>query len=60
MTAALLAATNTFVFLTASMSILPRIGLGADGVWLAAPMAEMLSLCLTVFLLKKNQKRFGY
>ena len=60
MTSAFMACMNTFVFLTSAMFLLPRIGLGADGVWLAAPMAEMLSLCLTVFLLKKNQKQFGY
>ena len=60
MTSAFMACMNTFVFLTSAMFLLPKIGLGADGVWLAAPMAEMLSLCLTVFLLKKNQKQFGY
>ena len=60
MTAAFMACTNTFVFLTASMFLLPKIGLGADGVWLAAPMAEMLSLCLTVFLLRKNKAALGY
>ena len=60
MTAAFMACTNTFVFLTASMFLLPKIGLGADGVWLAAPMAEMLSMCLTIFLLRKNKERIGY
>ena len=60
MTSALMACTNTFVFLVAAMNILPRLGLGADGVWLAAPCAEFLSLCLTVFLLRKNRARFGY
>lgn len=60
MTSALMACTNTFVFLVAAMTILPRLGLGADGVWLAAPCAEFLSLCLTIFLLRKNRKRFGY
>lgn len=59
-TSAFVACMNTFVFLTSSMFLLPRIGLGADGVWLAAPMAEFLTLCLTVFLLRKNRAKFGY
>lgn len=57
---AFMACMNTFVFLVGAMLILPKLGLGADGVWLAVPVAELLSLFLTVFLLRKNQKRFGY
>ena len=59
-TSALMACTNTFVFLTASMFLLPKLGLGADGVWLAVPCAELLTLCLTFFLLRKNREKFGY
>lgn len=59
-TSALMACTNTFVFLVAAMTLLPKLGLGADGVWLATPVAEFLSLCLTIFLLRKNKARFGY
>ena len=59
-TSALMACTNTFVFLVAAMTLLPKLGLGADGVWLATPVAEFLSLCLTIFLLRKNKSRFGY
>jgi hypothetical protein len=36
------------------------MGLGADGVWLAVPCAELLTLCLSIFLLRKNKSRFGY
>jgi len=57
---AFMACMNTFVFLVAAMFLLPRLGLGADGVWLAVPAAEFLSLCLTTFLLRKNKERFGY
>ena len=59
-TSAFMACMNTFVFLVAAMFTLPRLGLGADGVWLATPAAEAMSLCLTIFLLRKNQKKFGY
>jgi len=57
---ALMAALHTFVFLTGAMLILPRLGLGADGVWLGVPVAEFCSLFLTLFLLKKNQKVYNY
>lgn len=57
---AIMACMNTFVFLVAAMTLLPRLGLGADGVWLAVPVAEFLSLCLSITLLLKNKKQFGY
>ena len=57
---ALMAFLTTFVFLVAAIFGLPAIGLGADGVWLAVPAAEMLSLFVTLFLLKKNRARYGF
>lgn len=57
---ALMACMNTFVFLIGSMLLLPRLGLGADGVWLAVPAAEFLSLILSVYLLKKKQSTYQY
>lgn len=57
---AFMAFMNTFVFLTGAMFLLPNLGLGADGVWLAVPVAELLSLGLSVFLLRKYQKEYGY
>ena len=57
---AFMAFLTTFVFLTGSMFLLPALGLGADGVWLAVPMAELLSLGVTIFLLKRNRTRYGY
>lgn len=51
---------NAFVLPVAAMFTLPKLGLGADGVWLAVPAAEMLSLCLSIFLLRRHRKRFGY
>ena len=44
----------------AAMFGLPPLGLGADGVWLAVPVAELLSLGLTVFLLKRKQSEYHY
>ena len=57
---ALMAFLTTFVFLVAAIFLLPRLGLGANGVWLAVPAAEFLSLFVTIFLLRKNQKKYGY
>lgn len=57
---ALMASMNTFVFLIGSMLLLPRLGLSADGVWLAVPMAEFLSLFLSIYLLKKKQSEYHY
>lgn len=57
---AVMAALNTFVFLTGAMFLLPGLGLNADGVWLAVPVAEFLSLFVTLFLLKKKQPDYNY
>ena len=57
---AFMAFMNTFVFLMGAMFLLPNLGLGADGVWLAVPAAELMSLFLSVFLLKRNRARYGY
>ena len=57
---AVMAFMTTFVFLLGAMFGLPALGLGADGVWLAVPVAELLSLGLTVFLLKRKQKDYHY
>ena len=57
---ALMASLHTFVFLTGAMLILPRLGLGADGVWLGVPAAEFCSLFLSLYLLKRNQKVYNY
>ena len=57
---ALMACMNTFVFLIGSMLLLPRLGLGGEGVWLGVPAAEFLSLILSVYLLKKKQSTYQY
>lgn len=57
---AVMAFLTTFVFLTAAIFGLPALGLGADGVWLAVPAAECLSLFVTVFLLRRSRGRYGF
>lgn len=51
---------TTFLFLTGAIFLLPNLGLEADGVWLAVPVAELCSLFLSIWLLKKNQTKYGY
>lgn len=46
---------RTFVFLVASLLILPGI-LGVDGVWLAVPVAEFLAFVVSVILLARYPK----
>ncbi len=57
---AVMAFLTTFVFLVAAIFGLPALGLGADGVWLAVPAAELLSLFVTIFLLRRNRSRYGF
>lgn len=57
---ALMAFLYTFVFLVGAMAILPGLGLGVSGVWLAAPVAELCSVIVSVALLKKYQNVYGY
>lgn len=55
-----LAFLNAFVFMGAAIALLPRLGLGADGVWLAVPAAELCTLVLSVWLLKRKQSVYHY
>ncbi|MFA6836131.1 MAG: MATE family efflux transporter, partial [Fibrobacteraceae bacterium] len=38
---------------------LPRF-LGVDGVWLAVPFAELVSLAMAIVFIVKNRKRYHY
>lgn len=44
---------RTFVFLLASLAVLPRI-MGINGVWLAIPMAELMTIFVVYNLYKRN------
>lgn len=56
---AVLAFSRSFVFMLATMIVLPRL-LGVNGIWLATPAAELMALALSVFMLLKYRKRYGY
>lgn len=58
-TSAVLSLFRTLVFLIVPLLVFPMI-FGADGVWISMPMAEVLSIVLTVFYFKKMKKRYPY
>ncbi|MCM1523186.1 MAG: MATE family efflux transporter [Ruminococcus sp.] len=50
---------RTFVFQTAAVLVLPPI-FGIDGIWCSAAAAELLASAVTVFLIYKMRKKYGY
>ncbi len=56
---ALISFLRTFVFILGVLMILPNI-IGATGVWVATPIAELLSFAVSVYLLKRYKKVYHY
>lgn len=56
---AILSCTRTLVLLVGFLLILPRI-FGLDGVWMAVPLAELCSLFLAIYFLRKYKNHYGY
>ncbi|MEZ3479141.1 MAG: MATE family efflux transporter [Lachnospiraceae bacterium] len=56
---AVLAFSRSFVFMLATMLMLPLI-LGVNGIWLATPAAELMALLLSAGMFLKYRKRYGY
>ena len=56
---AILAFSRSFVFMLATMLMLPLI-LGVNGIWLATPAAELMALMLSAGMFLKYRKRYGY
>ncbi|MEY8392475.1 MATE family efflux transporter [Lachnospiraceae bacterium 45-W7] len=50
---------RTFGFITVFLLVLPKF-LQVTGVWLAIPIAECLTLMLTIYLIFKNRKHYKY
>ncbi|MBC3516281.1 MATE family efflux transporter [Neobittarella massiliensis] len=51
--------TRTFGFTTIGLLLLPRLW-GVDGLWLAVPIAEGLTVIAALVLLWRGRKRYGY
>lgn len=56
---AVLAFSRSFVFMLVAMLTLPLF-FGVNGVWLATPAAELMAFGLSVSMLLKYRKRYGY
>ena len=56
---AIISTVRTLVFETAAVFILPAL-FGVDGIWFAILCAEVLSLALSVAMLKKHKERYRY
>ncbi len=60
MVSALLAFSRSFVFTVACIQLLPCLLRGVLGVWLATPAAELLGAVLSVAMLLKYRRQYGY
>lgn len=58
-TSALISFGRTLVFQIIAVLLLP-VFLGIDGVWSAVILAEVLTICLSVFCFIKNRKKYSY
>ena len=56
---ALISFLRTFAFILGMLMILPEI-IGVNGLWLSLPIAEALSLVISIFLLKKYRSTYHY
>lgn len=56
---AIISFSRTFVFLVLSILLLPLF-LGINGVWLAVPVAEFMTVFVSTYFLVKNKKRYHY
>lgn len=56
---ALLSLSRTLVFLVGALLVLPHI-LGINGVWLAVPIAELLTCFVSLYCYKTYKKVYGY
>jgi putative MATE family efflux protein len=56
---AVLAFSRSFVFMLITMLVLPAL-LGVNGIWLATPVAELMTLVLSIVMFLKYRKRYQY
>lgn len=56
---ALISFLRTLLFQIIAVLLLPLF-LGIDGIWISIPLAEILSLCVTIFFLINKKKQYCY
>ena len=58
-TSAIISFLRTFVFIIVGINILPRL-LGVNGVWFTIPLAEILTIIISIFFIKKYKRKYHY
>lgn len=58
-TSAILAFSRSFLFMLVTMLVLPAL-LGVTGIWLATPVAELMAVCLSAYMIFKYRKQYDY
>ena len=56
---AIISTLRTFVFISAALLIFPQI-FGVVGVWIAVPLAELLTILISLFFILKNKRVYHY
>ena len=56
---AMLSSLRTFIFISIALLVLPDI-CGVLGIWLAIPLAELLSICIAVFVIVKYKSVYYF
>ena len=56
---AIISFARTFVFMIISLTILPKI-IGLTGVWIAVPLAELITFILSIYYNKKYKNIYNY
>lgn len=59
LSSAVISFSRTFLFQLSMIFVLP-LWLGADGIWAAIIAAEVLSLAVSLFLIIRHRKKYGY
>lgn len=50
---------RSFVFIIIGISVLPKF-LGVNGVWFTIPLAEILTIAISIFFINKYKEEYGY
>jgi len=58
-TSAVISVSRSLVVLVITLSILPAL-FGMDGVWIALPVVEVVSVLVTVYFFRSKRRKYGY
>lgn len=58
-TSAIISFLRTFVFIVVGVNLLPKF-LGVNGVWFTIPLAEILTIIISIFFIRKYKSKYCY